>query len=698
LRNLEVPFASASVVKASETKGAKRASERPKPAYDALMVAAAAFVAYLGVLQNGFVYDARFVVLENPIVRSHDLFRLATTNYWGTLLDAGLYRPLTLLSFGLQDVLGSSSFGYHLVDIVLHAVVSVLVVLVARSLGGSRVLGLAAGLLFALHPIQTEAVASIVGRAETLALLFGLGALLLYVRRANRLWVAALLFLALCSKESAVFALVLFPLHTALFERRPPARCLLPLGTALGLYLVLRVVALGGLGISGREITLLDNPAAHGDAVSRVLTALALSFEYGRLVIWPARLSADYSFNQVPVATSLFDVRVILGVLLVGGLLWLALTRVMRNDSLPAFGALAFVLPLFGFLHLLFPLGTMMAERLLYLPMFGVSLLAGAAVHALFDRNRKLAVSILTIVLVAAAVRVGLRTTNWRDDESLFRKTVETSPKSARSHFLLGAFLLENDRFAEAASSFRTGLDILPEHVGATVSLAQARVGAGQAEPALDAFEQAVALMSAREPDTESRDIRAEATMAALTFGRERARRGELESASRILERGYRLAPSAEVANELGAVHGAAGNLVLAERWHERALELDADNALAWNYLGVVAERNGDLEKARERYARALELDGTLDRAVRNLASLALNASSLEEAESLYRRAIELAPESYEAYNGLGITLARRGLADDARRAFERAIAIAPDLPAARQNLALLDQENEARP
>ena len=607
-----------------------------KRSADIGLVAGVALFAYLGNVGNGFVYDDRFVIERNPAVQNLDWWGIVARSYWGELVDAGLYRPLTLLSFGLNRALGASAAGFHFANDVLHAVASVLVLLTARALGTGRFVALAAGLLFALHPLQTEAVNAIVGRGEILAFVFAIGAFLLYVEKARAMWVGLLFFLALCSKESAAFALPLFALYWLLFERRD----LRPVAGAVIAYVALRVSALGGFGIGGREIGFLDNPIADVPVASRVLTAPVLLTKYVGLVLWPSPLSADYSYNQISIPSSL-DIRVLIGLAIVFGLSMLA----WKRRGVVAFAAMAFLLPLAGFLHIVFPLGSLFAERLTYLPMLGATLLMALALNALPRRS-----VLLVVLLAACALRVVARNRDWLDNETLFRRTVATSPQSARSHFLLGAELLEQDRFDESAASFEAGLEIAPQHIGARMSLGQAKLEAGTPVEAQAAFEDALA----RAPSDE---IREWALTAALAAGRERARSGVWDDARRLFE---------------------------------RALELDPQNVDARNSLGLVTERQGDATTARDHYDKALAIDAGYTPAILNLASVRMQMGELAAAVALFSRAVTLAPGSYEAYNGLGIAMARLGRNDEAEAAFRRALAIDPALDAARDNLRAL--------
>jgi tetratricopeptide (TPR) repeat protein len=606
----------------------------------AVLVFGAALLAYSANLGNGFVYDDRFVIERNPLVQSLEFRALLTTSYWGEIVDAGLYRPLTLLSFGLNRALGASAWGFHLANDVLHGLAAVAALLLARSLGWSSAAALAAALLFALHPLQSEPVNALVGRAEILAFLFTLTSFLLFAGKKSPLLVGGAFLCALLSKESAAFALPLFVLY-----RRDGAR-LLALGGAVVAGAVLRFAVLGGLGISGREIGFLDNPLAHSEVGTRLLAAPVLLLHYVRLVLWPSSLSADYSFNQIPIPERAGDLRVVAGVLVLLLLLYFA-----ARGGRAGIAALAFVVPLAGSLHLLFPLGTLFAERLVYLPMFGAALAFGLGVEELNERSRWLSAVVAVAALGACAARVWTRIPDWRDNETLFRNTVETSPSSARSHFLLGAELLEQKRFPEAAERFAEGLEIYPAHFGARMSFGEALLAAGDSAAAGSAFEKALEVQPA------SLDARKAAVEAALALGRERARALDFAAARTLFE---------------------------------RAVALDESEPAGWNHLGLVAEREGRLDEARSHYERALRASPVFVDALLNLASLRMNAGELPQAEDTYRRALSLAPGSYEAYNGLGISLARQGRNEEAAEAFEKAIAIDPALETARENLRAL--------
>lgn len=198
------------------------------------LAAAVGAVCFLNSLGNGFTYDDIGIIRENPRIRHLDRPRDIWLADWWQPTDSEqevlrrrrdrLYRPLTLCTFALNYAVGElRPFGYHAVNVALHAIVCWLVWRFAQRLFGDATLSTWAALLFAVHPVHCEAVANAVGRAEILAALFLLWGLLVLVparavpRAGRALGAGALFFAALLSKETAVcyFPVALLVLHAA---------------------------------------------------------------------------------------------------------------------------------------------------------------------------------------------------------------------------------------------------------------------------------------------------------------------------------------------------------------------------------------------------------------------------------------------------------------------------------------------------
>lgn len=420
----------------------------------AVLPAAAAVAVYFNCVANDFTQDDFYYIVQNEQIR-HSPWLLFTNPYLGS----GLYRPLGLLSYAFNYALhGLHPLGFHAVNVLLHAAVTVLFYLLIRELLERPRTALAAALLFAVHPIHTEAVASAVGRTELLAAGFLLGAWLLHVR--GRFWTAALCFLmALMSKESAAAFLVLAPAGDYVRGRLRASRVYACYSAVFAFYVTLWWNAAGQLGLS--LIPFLDNPLAELPAFWCILNALKVAWKYLALLLLPWRLSADYSFNAIPVLRSW---TALLPALLAGGAVLTVCLWSFRRRR-PVF--LCFVIYLAGFAltaNVLFPIGTIMAERLAYLSSAGLCLLAGLGWEWMASRRTRAAVAALAVVFVAFALRTVVRNRDWRNDFTLFASAVRAAPQSAKARHNLGVQYMNRRDLENARLQFEAAYRIYPEY------------------------------------------------------------------------------------------------------------------------------------------------------------------------------------------------------------------------------------------
>jgi hypothetical protein len=189
--------------------------------------------AYSNSFQAGFTQDSRSILLEDPRLRAagaENLQKILLENYWWPKGESGLYRPFTTLTYLFNySIIGNEdrAAGYHWINLSLHICNAFFVYLLARRILEDRRIALATAVLWSLHPICTEAVTNVVGRADELAALGVLATMLLYIRSAGvggwrRLaWfavMAAVVTLAVFSKENAVVVALLLPLYDLSFR------------------------------------------------------------------------------------------------------------------------------------------------------------------------------------------------------------------------------------------------------------------------------------------------------------------------------------------------------------------------------------------------------------------------------------------------------------------------------------------------
>jgi hypothetical protein len=436
----------------------------------------AATALFANTLCNGFALDDHKIIEDNVELRFlHNLPELLTRDYWEPATRGGLYRPAATLSYVLNFVVGGGDpTGFHAVNVLLHAVATSLVFGALTRLTGDGRVAVGAALLFAAHAVHTEVVASVAGgRPDLLAAVFLLLAWWLHLakvepRRARRTslsWYAASLAcygIATLSKESALPFPAAIVLGDLLFRtpgsaplreriRELLARNLvLYLGFAAvaGASLLARALALGSLVPEAELGDPLTNPLSELPPAWRVVNALWVGVLYLRLLVAPLRLSYDYSHAQIPLIDSPSDPRLLVA-LGVAALLVLTLARTLRRAPAVCFAVGFFALTFALVSNVLVPIGTILGERLLYVPSIGFCLLVALAAHALARRvgeaRRPVVFAVvMSLVIAPHAVRSIVRNRDWKDSSTLFIRDLESAPYSAKVQanagwvFLLG--------------------------------------------------------------------------------------------------------------------------------------------------------------------------------------------------------------------------------------------------------------------
>ena len=411
-------------------------------------LAAIALAAYANTFGLGLAQDSKAIVTQDSrlqAVAADNLKLILTKNYWWPKAGDGLYRPVTTLSLLFNySVLGNgpNGTGYHVVNFLLHAINVWLVFELALLLFGRAGPAFFAAALWAVHPIGTEAVTSIVGRADLLAAMSVLGGLLLYVRNQGR-WAPAALFAIACTgvfaKENAAVLLGLMLLWDVSFGRKPQWQSYAAVAVSLVVLLLVRHAVLGGE--PPVQPVYVDNPLNGADFWTARWTAVKLVGLDLLLVWFPLSLTCDRSFDQIPLA-SLSDPWAWVSALVVVAILALAIVR-YRKDRIGFWAAGFFGIALLPTSNLLFPIGAMVAERFLYLPSVAFAVIAAALLYRL--KSEQHAKTALIALLVLFAIRTLARNPAWNDDVSLASADIATSPRSFRLHDMMAKALFEKD-------------------------------------------------------------------------------------------------------------------------------------------------------------------------------------------------------------------------------------------------------------
>jgi hypothetical protein len=359
------------------------------------------FAAYSNSFSAGLIFDSNPVIEQDPRIRevtSHNIQSILTGPYWYVNATAGLYRPVTTFSYlvnyaALGD--GTRPVGYHWVNFALHAINTALVYALGILIFEQASLALALAALWGLHPVLTESITNVVGRADLLAAFGVLAGLLCYTRAASVAggrrwaWLGALgvaQAIGLFSKESGIVLpgiMLLYDLtwsNRAVWRRRVPAYAVVALPLAAFFYLR------GGLD-THMLIEFTENPLVNAGFWSARTTAVKVIGKFVWLFLWPAKLSADYSYNAVPLfggpASSGDDAKglIALGVCLAALLAFLLVIQWRRTGKPFLFFLGFFFLALLPTSNLIIIIGSIMAERFLYMPSIGLAGCVVAALH-----------------------------------------------------------------------------------------------------------------------------------------------------------------------------------------------------------------------------------------------------------------------------------------------------------------------------
>jgi hypothetical protein len=486
-----------------------------------IALAVLALIPYLGALRSPLLYDDR-TLLDNPwLLRQAGPVSVFQHDYWyGTKHEASeLYRPLTVLSVAWNVRATPSKEGIRSVNLLAHALATLALAWMLQAITG-RLKGTApekwglspapwiGAALFAVHPLASEAVLWVVGRAEILSATLGILAFILFVRlderpglggRSLALSVAAF-FAALCCKESAATWLVIGAAWLGLRPGRDLSSARVVAARAA--FYVAALSTFAGLrasvvGWDRHAVPFIDNPLVRVDAATRAVNAGLLFARYAAKMMWPNKLSVEYGFDQIPVVPALPWGA--LGAASIAATVVVAVVALRRRGNTAAAFLVAFVPAAFAVTgNLLFPIGTIFGERLAYLPLAGMCGLSGLALAAIPNhRWRGVAVSIL---LVACGARTFVRGGDYRDVATLSESTAEASPRAVKALVNVGRVRLRQGQASLAVLPLERAVALWPDYARAWVLLGDAYTATGDTARAADARRRASAAASQAEP------------------------------------------------------------------------------------------------------------------------------------------------------------------------------------------------------
>ncbi|ALC41109.1 CG4050 [Drosophila busckii] len=730
-----------------------------------LCICIACVLCYYNSTQCGLVFDDISAIRDNKDLRpSTPLRNVFLNDFWGTPMHKEQshksYRPLTVLTFRLNYLLHAlHPFGYHFVNLLLHIVVCLLFRRVCRQLlrqcasacSKPNTCAFVAALLFAVHPVHTEAVTGVVGRAELLSSICFLCAFLSYAhatsqatpRRTN--WPAlclgfgvCLLASMLCKEQGITVAGIcvvyelfvvqqLRPLHLfqfvlRLFEEQPPAKAaaaapaastharrwssllwkrLVFIGCITVALLVARVYVMGSqLPI----FTRFDNPASAEATPVRQLTYAYLIYLNCWLLICPSLLCCDWTMGTVPVLEGFGDTRNLATLCTFLGLAALAIkacvTRNLPQSRLLLMCLGWLVLPFLPASNLFFPVGFVVAERILYMPSMGYCLLVAYGYQQFHERLRghlaRMVKALLVLLLLSHALKTYQRNWDWRSEYTLFMSGIHVNQRNAKLYNNVGHALENEAQYEEALLYFQQAVHIQQDDIGAHINVGRTYNNLKLYKEAEQAYMRAKSLFPQAKPGVSYHARIAPNYLnvfinLANLIAKNQTR---LEEADHL----YRQAIS--MRSDYVQAYINRGDILMklnrtaqAQEVYEQALLYDSDNADIYYNLGVVFLEQGKSQQAHVYFNKAIELYPQHEQALLNSAIL-LQERGGEEARQLSRarlyQVLTMDAGNEKVYFNLGMLAMDESSFEEAEQFFKRAIHLKSDFRSALFNLALL--------
>jgi len=614
------------------------------------------FLLYANTLGHDYAQDDAIVITDNmfttegiagiPGILQYDTFYgFFKEEGKANLVAGGRYRPLTLVMFAFEyQLFGQHSFIGHLVNALLYGLTGFVLYWLLLQLfrpkndpAKAYFIALAASLLFITHPIHTEAVANIKGRDEIVALLGSLAALYFSFRAyyAKKNWLQMLagvvFFLALLSKENAITFVVVAPLTFYFFTKAKAGKIItqtLPFALAAIVFLIIRFSIVGAPG-GDPPMELMNNPFLKWNgsqyvpftASERMATVLFTLGKYLQLLVFPHPLTHDYYPRHIGIL-SFGDWRVLLSLALYIGLGVYAILGLRQKNPI-SYGIWFYLLTLSIVSNIVFPIGTNMAERLLFMPSAGFAIAVAALMYNLTFKKKITsfkqlypALGVLIVVVVLFSIKTITRNPAWATNFTLFTTDINTSPNSAKLRNAIGGELVtqsvnepneqvKQTMLTEAAGHLQEAINIHPTYKNAYLLLGNCYNYLKQYDQAIASYRKALEL----DPGYEEAFTNLKVTLlqAGRFYGEEQ---GDLARAIQYLEQAYQMdANDYETVRLLGVAYGVRGNVQRAIEYFTKGVELAPNNAGAWYDLGSAYYNAQMPEQGNAYIQKALEIN-----------------------------------------------------------------------------------------
>jgi tetratricopeptide (TPR) repeat protein len=536
----------------------------------------ASFSVYANALTNGFVYDDNWQVLKNEWMKEvkfiPEIFSKSVWAFETEHSSSNYYRPFMHLIYMINyHIFGLSPWGFHLVNILFHGGVTALVFLItvdflhksSPSVSNASLLpALIAALLFATHPIHTEAVTWVAGIPDLSFTFFSLLSFYFYTRSqttGNYLSSIMSFSIAVFCKEPALTLPIFLVAYDYLYrkeENRSTVRLsrYIPFISVAIIYLILRAYALGGFAPKQRHAELSN--------FQYIINVFPLFIQYIKKIFVPLDLNAFYVFHPI---ASLYEMRGWLSLIITALFVFFSYVAWKKQRAV-LFGLIFFAIPLLPVLYIPGLGENTFAERYLYLPSVGLSILVAFFIKWARTEMPKVGygVALMSFLLIGiySAGTIN-RNVVWKDNATLYIDTIKKSPGASIIRNNYGNILERKGRIDEAIEQYQAALTANPNYDVAHSNLGLAFFNKGLIDEAIEQYRIALKLNPAY----------------------------------------------SNAYNNLGVAYGASGSIDKAIEQLHISIKLNAANADAYSNLGRAYREKGLLDKSIEYFETAVKLD-----------------------------------------------------------------------------------------
>ena len=659
-------------------------AETPFFTFILILIPAFSLLLYLNTTHGKFVYDDFKIIVENCFIKEWKYFPKIFTKDYFTISGEMSYRPIVTISYFIDYAIWHlNPFGFHLTNIILHTLNTVLFYLFLNAVIQNKRIVLLSTLFFITHLALLETINCIGYREDLLSATFLLVSLIYFVKsdtilykksdkRRFTLYYAISLIAYLCalfSKEMAITFPVLLLLFVVFSDQKiwPDV-----VKRFKGIYTGYIAVSLFYVII---RFVIFTNPALKatyqpGGFWVNTFTMIKILASYIQLSFFPFNLNADY---VVPLVKTPLEGSFILSITFLISIFILFAILIKSRNMFSCWMAWFFImiLPVMNIL----PIGNIMAERYLYIPVMGFCVAKGILIYRITDRTlspraiplrRIVQLTLVTLMIGGYGFSIIRKNGNWRDEFTLWTKTIRRAPDSHRAHSNLGNVYMESGFTERAQMEYQTALAINPKSAHAHSNLGTVYSKQGNIDKAFIEYKEAIRL--------DSDYAQPHNNLGNIYFNQ-----GHIDKARAEYEEALRIKPNyAHAHNGLGSVYDAIGDIDMAFREFKKSLYYDNRYIHAINNLGVNHAKRGLLNESIVEFKKAIKLDTNQAQSHYNLGLAYEKSGKTTDAIHEYNTVIHLDPNNFNVRYALGTLYHGLGLIDKAVDEFQKIIMLYP--------------------